>query len=69
MATKKKSSYNDLQAELAAVLAWFEGDNFAIDEAVQKYERGMEILKLLEAQLQSAENKVKELKATFTGGK
>jgi exodeoxyribonuclease VII small subunit len=65
MATKKKLSYSDLQAELTAILAWFEGDDFSIDLAVQKYERGMEILKLLEAQLQSAENTVKKLKASF----
>lgn len=65
-AKSTKKSYQDLETELQEIIAWFESDNFDVDEAVQKYQRGQELLKELELYLKTAENTVSELKAKFS---
>jgi len=53
-------SYQQLQAELSEVMAWFENPNqeLDVDEAIARYQKGMELVKQLEKQLKLAENKV-----------
>lgn len=58
-------NYAELQAELQAIITWFESDSFDVDQAVQKYQRGLELVRDLEQYLGSAENTVRELKAKF----
>jgi exodeoxyribonuclease VII small subunit len=58
-------NYAELEAELQAIITWFEGDNFDVDQAVRKYERGLELVKQLEKYLGAAENTVRQLKAKF----
>jgi exodeoxyribonuclease VII small subunit len=65
MAAAKKT-YQELEAELRDILAWFEGDSFDVDEAVKKYKRGLELIKELEDYLGTAENTVRDLKARFS---
>lgn len=45
----------ELQAELDALIAWFESDTIDIDAAVKKYERGTHIIALLQQRLEQAE--------------
>ena len=59
----KKQSYAELSEELAQVMTDLENGELDIDEAVRCYERGLAIVKELEAHLKDAENKVTELKA------
>lgn len=61
-----KKTYNELEAELQEIITWFEGDNFDVDEAVKKYQRGLELVQQLEKYLATAENQVRELKAKFS---
>jgi exodeoxyribonuclease VII small subunit len=63
MTTKKSEPYAVLQAELNDILIWFEGDDFEIEAAIEKYKRGMEIVEQLEAKLETAQNTIRELKA------
>ena len=72
MATTKRStdssnSYRDLSLELEAILADLQRDDLDIDEALRGYERGLTIIKQLEHYLQTAENRVTELRAKFSG--
>jgi exodeoxyribonuclease VII small subunit len=60
-----KKTYQELESELQDILAWFESDSFDVDEAVKQYERGLELIKALEAHLGTAENTVRELKSRF----
>jgi exodeoxyribonuclease VII small subunit len=60
-----KKNYQDLEAELQDILDWFESDSFDVDEAVKKYQRGLELIQELETYLSTAENTVRELKAKF----
>lgn len=62
-ALSTKRSYKELSAELAELLARLEQGDMDIEEAVQCYERGLEIVKQLEGYLKRAENTVTELKA------
>jgi exodeoxyribonuclease VII small subunit len=66
-AKNPKPTYQELEVELRQILEWFEGESFDVDEAVKKYERGLELIRELEAYLGRAENTVRELKAKFGG--
>ena len=62
MATKKVK-YRKLNDELDEILERLQGGELSIDEAVPAYERGMQLVKELEAYLQSAENRITEVQA------
>jgi exodeoxyribonuclease VII small subunit len=63
MATKRSShSYGDMMAELERLLAEMQGDALDIDTALAHYERGKELLRLLEAYLHSASNTIRQEK-------
>lgn len=55
----------ELQAELEAIIAWFESDDADIDQAEAQYKRALEIIKELEARIQQTENTITKLKQTF----
>lgn len=59
-----KQNYKQLSAELDQVMSQLEGGDVDIDDAVKCYERGLTIVRELEAHLRKAENKVVELKAS-----
>lgn len=62
MATKKVD-YRKLNDELDDILERLQSGELSIDEAVPAYERGMQLVKELEAYLQSAENRITEVQA------
>lgn len=62
---KNESGYQELAAELDDILLELQQENLDVDQAVKQYERGLELVRQLETYLKTAENKVKELKATF----
>lgn len=61
----KEVDYQKLNQELEALLVKLEVGDGDVDEAIKQYQRGMEIVKELEAYLKSAENKVKKIKAQW----
>lgn len=61
----KDIDYRKLSDELDTVLEGLQTADLDIDEAVAKYERGMQIVKDLEGYLKTAENKVAKIKASF----
>jgi len=58
----KSINYDELNTELSELLSRLEGGELAIDDAVKSYERGIEVVKILENHLRSAENRVRELR-------
>ncbi len=56
-------NYHELSSELDQILSRLQSEEVALDEAVQLYERGIAITKLLERYLRQAENKVQKIKA------
>ncbi len=62
---KPEKSYRELKEELDTVLETLQRDDIDVDDALKAYEQGMSLVKELESQLKSAENKVTKLKAKF----
>lgn len=60
-----ESTYAELKLELDELLDILQQDDISVDDALKAYERGMELVKQLEATLTEAENKVIKLKAKF----
>jgi len=58
----KQVNYHALNAELETILADLQAGDLEIDEAVEKYQRGMEIVEQIQTYLKEAENKVKKVK-------
>ena len=61
----KKSTYAELKVELDGLLDILQQDDISVDDALKGYERGIELVKQLEATLKDAENKITRLKAKF----
>jgi exodeoxyribonuclease VII small subunit len=68
MAKSQTMTYQQLSDELSQLIEWFESESVSLDEAVEKYEQAMELLKLMEERLKSAENKVKKIAVKFDAG-
>jgi exodeoxyribonuclease VII small subunit len=58
-----KQNYQDLNDELDGVLEKLQGDDLDVDSAISLYEQGLKLVSDLEKRLETAENKVRELKA------
>lgn len=58
--TDKKSTVQ-LQQELDELLLWFESENVNLDEAVEKYKYGKDLIAELERRLQKAENTITKI--------
>jgi exodeoxyribonuclease VII small subunit len=59
----KDVDYQKLNQELEVLLNDLESGSGDVDKAIAKYQRGMEIVKQLEAYLKTAKNKVQKIKA------
>jgi exodeoxyribonuclease VII small subunit len=62
---KKEVEYKDLRMELDEILANLDDDSLDVEAMTAKYQRGMEIIGLLETYLKTAENKIQKIKANF----
>ena len=63
--TKPSKTYQQMTDELNGLIDWFESDRVNLDQAVDKYEQAMELLKNMELYLQTAENKIKKIAVQF----
>lgn len=61
--TKAKPTYQELKQELDIILAELQQDDTDINQALTKYQRGLELVKQLEAQLKDAKNTISKLQA------
>jgi exodeoxyribonuclease VII small subunit len=63
--TTKAKTYQQMSDELNQLVEWFESDRVNLDEAVDKYEQALELIKQMEISLKTAENKIKKITAKF----
>lgn len=68
MAKSSTRTYQQLSDELNRLIEWFESESVNLDEAIDKYEQAMGILKQMEDHLKNAENKVKKIAVKFDAG-
>lgn len=63
---KKTPTYEELKAELDAIAAELQNGDLDVDQTLEKYQRGLELVKQLQTQLKEAENTITTLQAKFT---
>lgn len=61
---KRTPNYQELKDELDTILENLQREDLDVDAALKDYQRGLELVRQLEAYLASAENTVKELQAS-----
>jgi exodeoxyribonuclease VII small subunit len=62
---EKKFNFSKAYEEIEKINEWFKGENIDLDEALKKYERGMELISKCKQRLQEVENKFQEIKNKF----
>ena len=62
-AKAKEKSYQQLAAELAEIIDWFESDNVDLDQAIVKYQAATKLLQQMENYLKTAQNTVSKISA------
>lgn len=45
---------------------WFQGEDINLDEALRKYEKGMDLIEKCKKRLKKAENKFEEIKEKYS---
>jgi len=68
VAKSSTRTYQQLSDELNRLIEWFESESVNLDEAIDKYEQAMGILRQMEDHLKNAENKVKKIAVKFDAG-
>ncbi len=61
----KKTDFAAGLKELEAITAWFESEEVDLDQALSKFERGVELAAKLRAQLKVVDNQVEQIKQKF----
>lgn len=63
--SKQNKTIEEKRAELDALLAWFEGDDFSLEDAMTKFEQANTLAKEIEAELVDYKNSITVLKKRF----
>ncbi|MCX6788888.1 MAG: exodeoxyribonuclease VII small subunit [bacterium] len=64
----KKINFTESYKELEKINEWFQSENINLDEALEKYERGLDLIKKCKERLKEAENKFEEIKSKYASG-
>lgn len=56
------SKYQELSDQLEKIMSELQDGQLDLDQAIEKYEEGIKIIKQLEKQLKTAENKIIKIK-------
>lgn len=65
-AKSSAKTYREMSTELDAILADLQQGDLDIEDAIKRYQRGMELVDAMERYLKNAETKITELKARFS---
>lgn len=63
---KEKFNFSEAFREIEQINEWFQREDLDLEEALQKYERGMELIKRCKERLKEAENKFEEIKRKYS---
>lgn len=61
----KNKSIAEKRGELGELLAWFDSDQFNVEEAVEKFQQAEKLASEIEHELLEAKNTITELKQRF----
>jgi len=62
---EEKFNFTKAYQEIEGINEWFQGEEMDLDEALRKYERGMELINKCKDRLKEAENKFEEIKKKY----
>lgn len=65
MSATTKKTVSQKMNNLSALVAWFESDEFVIEQAVEKYKEAEKLARDIERDLESLKNEVTVLKQKF----
>ena len=68
MTAEDKFNFTSAYEEVEKINEWFQNEETDLEEALQKYERGMELVQKCKDRLKSAENKFEEIKKRYASG-
>lgn len=60
------STYQEMSNQLDSLIAQLQSGELDVDDAIKKYEQASKLIAKMEAYLQTAENKIEKIKASFT---
>ena len=67
MAAKKKQTFEERLTQVEALIAEMEGGALPLEDALKRYEEGMQALSALERELQAAQQKLTVLRRAADG--
>jgi len=59
MTSTKEKSLKELLVEFNEIVAWFDGDDVDVEQAITKFEEGSKLADKIKKQLNEAKNKIK----------
>ena len=66
---KNDTPLSDQLRELDELIAWFDQDDFDLDEALKKFDDGIALTEAIETRLAKLENKITVLRERFGEGR
>lgn len=62
---EEKFNFTKAYEEIEEINEWFQGEDIDLEEALKKYERGMDLINKCRKRLEEAENKFEEIKKKY----
>ncbi|MEF8846872.1 MAG: exodeoxyribonuclease VII small subunit [Candidatus Paceibacterota bacterium] len=62
----EKFDFSEAYQEIKEINKWFEKEEIDLEEALDKYEKGMKLIKKCKDRLEESENKFKEIKEEYS---
>ncbi len=66
MSEKSNKTISAMLAELDQQVQWFEGEDFVLEEAIEKFREAEKLAKQIEEELGTFKNKINQLKQDFS---
>lgn len=63
--TAEKFNFTKAYKEIEEINEWFQREDIDLDEALEKYEKGMELIQKCKERLKESENKFEEIKKKY----
>lgn len=60
-----KFNFTEAYKEIEEINEWFQNEEMDLENALQKYEKGMELIQKCKERLKTAENKFEEIKKKY----
>ena len=66
---EEKFNFTKAYQEVEGINDWFQKEDIDLDEALEKFQRGMDLIKKCKERLKDAENKFEEIKKKYSAEK